>query len=155
MYFMCVCTYINWITITKVCACVCTCASCCCCLLSPHVGKFQKVKQRPARSKSVCVSVCVYVWGFRMWNGVLPRWAQSIVTEPRTASNCSLFVVIFPGMVFHISMRFFFIIPWGSSSSLGQLWHSSASRIFSLHAWDLGIWSFSWFLHRLVQNHRY
>ena len=49
---------------------------------------------------------------------------------------------------------------WGSLSSfllvqlsLVQLWHSSASRIFSLHSWGLGILSFSWFLHCLVQNH--
>ena len=40
----------------------------------------------------------------------VPRALFGIVTEPRTASNSSSFVVIFPGMVFKISVRFFLII---------------------------------------------
>lgn len=43
---------------------------------------------------------------------------------------------------------------WGSSFSLQlikftlvEFWHSSASKIFWLHFWEPGMWSFSWFLH--------
>ena len=55
---------------------------------------------------------------------------------------------------FQCSQGWLLLSLWGSSSSFSYtqrslvlLWHSSASRIFSLHAWGLGIWSFSWFLH--------
>ena len=41
----------------------------------------------------------------------VPRAVFRIVTEPRTASKSSVLVVIFPGMVFCISVRFFVIIP--------------------------------------------
>ena len=87
----------------------------------------------------VCVVDCyLHNSGFRMWNRVLPglevstfvsvkdcdSWpklccSQSfvprdlfrIITETRTASNCLSFVVMFPGMVCRIFVRFFFIIP--------------------------------------------
>ena len=42
--------------------------------------------------------------------GFVPRALFRTVTEPRTASNCSSFVVIFPGMVLNITVRFFVII---------------------------------------------
>ena len=34
-----------------------------------------------------------------------------IFTEPLTASSCSLFVVIFPGIIFKSSVRVFFLVP--------------------------------------------
>ena len=53
---------------------------------------------------------------------------------------------------FPAACRLFILSLWGSLSSflkvqLSQVqpWHSSVSRIFSLHAWGLGDWSFSWF----------
>ena len=46
-------------------------------------------------------------------------------------------------------MRFFYESFPLLQLSLVQFWHSSASRIFSLHFWSLDIWSFSWFLHCL------
>ena len=63
---------------------VCVCASCCC-LPSPHVGEFQEVKHRTTMSQSLHLCLCVnvsmsefgiYIWGFRMWNGVLQGWAE-------------------------------------------------------------------------------
>ena len=41
----------------------------------------------------------------------VPRTLFRIITEPQTASKCRSFEVIFPGMVFNISVRFFVIIP--------------------------------------------
>ena len=39
------------------------------------------------------------------------RALYRIITESRAISNCSLFGVIFPEMVFNISVRFFVVIP--------------------------------------------
>ena len=41
---------------------------------------------------------------------LVPRTLFRIFTEPLTASTCSSFVVIFPGMLFKYSVRVFFII---------------------------------------------
>ena len=42
---------------------------------------------------------------------LVPRALFKIFTEPLTASTCSSFVVIFPGMIFKYSVRVFFVIP--------------------------------------------
>ena len=74
-----------------------------------------------------------------------------IDTERRTASSCSLFVVICPRMVFKISVRFFFIIPIAPIVTEMQFWHLS-SKISWCHFWGPAIWSFSWFLHYFSKN---
>ena len=44
-------------------------------------------------------------------HSLVPRALFTIFTEPLTASTCTSFVVIFPGMIFKCSVRVFFLIP--------------------------------------------
>ena len=44
-------------------------------------------------------------------HSLIPRALFRIFTEPLTASTCSSFVVIFPGIIFKYSVMVFFIIP--------------------------------------------
>ena len=120
---------------------------------------FKKVERSPRRSRSIHLS-----FGERsrfIYQGVkiscsqsfVPRALLRIVTEPRTASNCTLFVVIFPGMVFNISMRFFVIIPAAPTITGTTLAFFSFQNLFTslLRSWYLDIFLIS---ASLIQYHR-
>ena len=85
------------------------------------------------------------LWSFLFSKFCVEGSLFSIITEPWTASNCSSFVVIFPGMVFHVSVRFFVIIPRAPTITGTTLAFFSFLDLFTsfLRSWYLVIFLIS------------